>query len=64
MKVEIFWDNELTATATLENQQLRLEGKASAFVLGLFNPNNQTPEEFLLSLPSRLNGRTNAKLVD
>ena len=63
MKVQIFWDNDLGATATLENQELRVEGKASAFVLSLFNPDNQTPEQFLASLPSRLKGRTSAKLV-
>ena len=63
MKVQIFWDNDLGATATLENQELRVEGKASAFVLSLFNPANQTPEQFLASLPSRLSGRTSAKLV-
>ena len=63
MKVQIFWDNDLGATATLENQELRVDGKASAFVLSLFNPANQTPEQFLASLPSRLNGRTSAKLV-
>jgi hypothetical protein len=64
MRVQVFWGNEHVATATLENKEIRVEGEASDFVLSLFNPDNQSPEEFLRSLPSRLRGRSNAKLIE
>ena len=64
MEVQIFWDKKLSATATLENQELRVDGEGSDFVLSLFNPENQTPEKFIASLPSRLSGRTNARIVE
>ena len=65
MKVGIYSSGELWGTIQFVDSKLQIEGDQNlySFIKKIYNPHNQTPEQFVASLPSRLRGRVHAGVI-
>ena len=65
MKVGIYSSGELWGTVQFVESKLQIVGDQNlySFIKGLYNPEHQSPEEFVASLPSRLHGRVHAGVL-
>ena len=65
MKVGIYSSGKLWGTIQFVESKLQIVGDQNlySFIKKIYNPDNQSPEEFVASLPSRLRGRVHAGVI-